>query len=71
MVGRKVIWQSCDWPNENIVSVPVKPVKTLKIWSFFIGILLALRLRPKRGKMNVLNMKTPVAPVDTSNPVHS
>jgi len=27
LIGREVIWQDCDWPHENLVSVPVNQRK--------------------------------------------
>jgi len=29
LIGRELISQGCDWPNENLVSIPVSPLDRL------------------------------------------
>ena len=31
LIGRELISQGCDWPNENLVSIPVKQPKKIQV----------------------------------------
>jgi hypothetical protein len=35
LIGREAIWQGCDWPNENFVSIPVKTWFNFEIFVLF------------------------------------
>jgi hypothetical protein len=43
LIGQEVIWQGCDWLTRVMVSIQIKPAKTLKFPSFFIVISFLLR----------------------------
>jgi len=51
LIGREIIWQGCDWPNEILVCISVKPAKTM--WNFrpfSLSFYSSFDLGPKGGK---------------------